>query len=820
MKSARFVLSGLVVGVAALSVAVLLAFSPISPFDHTSTAQAFTLSGPAYPAAGQTLTLNNEDVQIDFISQSAGFNNEFGRALPTPTQMYFMCHSAPSGIISGGRYAGPLELRFYLKTPAQGVPNVPQTFYTGPAANNPDNYAHARLSQINATTVRVEWEDLWNGGDQDFNDCIIDIIITPLASLTICKDVVGNDLGATSWNFSIDGPDALSDRTVTGLTDVGGCQAEATLSAGAYTISETTSLPGYTTSINCPGKGSSSSSSISISLSGGDDITCTVTNTTTAQFVVNKDFVPNNAQDVLVSLTCDSGTVAPDDPTASESDPANFTVTGFGPGATCDATEIVPAGYVGNDGPCQNVSISPNGNSSCTITNTANGQIIVRKETFPPTSPGSFIFTGDAAGTISHGQEIPVGNLPPGTYTSTENNPAPAYQLTSIVCDDGASATPSSGNVGTRTATFNVDPGETVKCTFTNTKQPTLTVNKVVNPASDTGQFNLQIDLTTQTACAGNDGTTGPVIVSIGSHTVGETACPPASLGNYVTTYSGDCNSLGSVILAAGENKTCTITNTRKGTISITKDSISNDAQDFSFSGTCFGAFSLDDGSDGTLSNTKTGSVAPGSCTVIEGPVAGWALTNLQCIDPDSGTGISVSTGTATIDIDPGEAVSCTFTNEMLGSVTVCKEIVPPDATVWDFQVYGPNSGTVTGLGDGQCGTVNDVLSGSYTVSETFQPNYRPSVDCGTKGAEDGNQHTFTLNPGEDVTCTFTNEFSPGPPVVGGIAGLLDVSRGPTPPSDAAGVSGSLYAMLAALAAAVVAGATVTARFAWSRRAR
>ncbi|MCI0439814.1 MAG: hypothetical protein L0177_11890, partial [Chloroflexi bacterium] len=61
--------------------------------------------------------------------------------------------------------------------------------------------------------------------------------------------------------------------------------------------------------------------------------------------------------------------------------------------------------------------------------------------------------------------QIVVGNLVPGVYTSTEADPTSAgFRLDSIVCDDSNST----GDVGTRTATFNLDPGETVTCTFTN----------------------------------------------------------------------------------------------------------------------------------------------------------------------------------------------------------------------------------------------------------------------------------------------------------------------------------------------------------------
>src|SRR5207249_5849365 len=72
--------------------------------------------------------------------------------------------------------------------------------------------------------------------------------------------------------------------------------------------------------------------------------------------------------------------------------------------------------------------------------------------------------------------------LAPGQYTSTETVPA-GWALTSISCDD----TNSTGNVGTATATFNAEAGETVTCTFTNTKGAAVIVKKVM--VGGTGTF-------------------------------------------------------------------------------------------------------------------------------------------------------------------------------------------------------------------------------------------------------------------------------------------------------------------------------------------
>jgi hypothetical protein len=120
----------------------------------------------------------------------------------------------------------------------------------------------------------------------------------------------------------------------------------------------------------------------------------------------------------------------------------------------------------------------------CTFENVQRGKIIVEKATDPEGSDQSFTFTGDASGSIrdtsTFDERIVVDNLEPGTYTSTETVPA-TWDLTAIQCDDGASLTPSSGDVGTATATFKLDPGETVTCTFTNVERGMADVLKTVS---------------------------------------------------------------------------------------------------------------------------------------------------------------------------------------------------------------------------------------------------------------------------------------------------------------------------------------------------
>jgi hypothetical protein len=73
-------------------------------------------------------------------------------------------------------------------------------------------------------------------------------------------------------------------------------------------------------------------------------------------------------------------------------------------------------------------------------------------------------------------------------------------------------------------------------------------------------------------------------------------------------------------------------------------------------------SFSLDDGDTKTFSSVFTDSY-----TVIEDDPrvtsGGFALTGLSCTDPDGDSSVDLAARKATIDLDAGETVTCTFTN-------------------------------------------------------------------------------------------------------------------------------------------------------------
>ena len=103
------------------------------------------------------------------------------------------------------------------------------------------------------------------------------------------------------------------------------------------------------------------------------------------------------------------------------------------------------------------------------------------------------------------------------------------------------------------------------------------------------------------------------------------------------------------------------------GTIKIVKSAILDTAQDFAFTATgglSPASFSLDDDADATLENFQTfTNVTPGSYTVTEVAASGY-VSALSCDDPSGGT--TTANLTATIDLAPGDIVTCTFVNMLV----------------------------------------------------------------------------------------------------------------------------------------------------------
>jgi len=185
------------------------------------------------------------------------------------------------------------------------------------------------------------------------------------------------------------------------------------------------------------------------------------------------------------------------------------------------------------------------------------GTLTVNKVVIPGADTGKFNLWVDGttkATDVSNGGTTGLVHVSVGSHTAGEiaGTGTSLSNYTTVISGDCASD-----------GTVTLAEGDNKVCTITNTRIPTLTVNKVVIPGTDTGKFNLTIDGVTKAIDVSNGGTTGQVLVTTGSHTVNETAGTGTDLSQYTTVISGDCAPDGTVTLANGDNKVCTITNMR-----------------------------------------------------------------------------------------------------------------------------------------------------------------------------------------------------------------------------------------------------------------
>ena len=542
------------------------------------------------------------------------------------------------------------------------------------------------------------------------------------------------------------------------------------LPAGPYQVTQLLSDGWDLTAVTCIDPDGETTPDLSglanIDLDPGETVTCTFENTKRGTIVVEKQTIGGNGTfnfsgDASGSIS-DGGQIIVRDLPANQSYAVvetphpSFDLTGI----SCDDSDDFGTSSSGEIGTATaTFALDPGETVTCTFTNTKRGTIIVEKQTIGCDGTETFQFTGDAAGTILAGVPIIVENLVANqSYRATESSD-PAFDLSGIACvDSDVNGVPSSGDIGSRTATFRVDPGETVKCTFTNTKRSTIIVEKLT--IGGDGNFTFTGD------AAGTISHLGQIEVANlapnAPYTSTESDPSPdfvltdITCDDQASTDLSDVNTRTAVfhMLEPGETVKCTFTNTKRGTLTIIQESSPADPQNFEFSvlGEGFSStFWLDD--DSTLKNrdrrdltdTQTFSgLEPGTFIVTQAavmvpdptnpsgdPVPGWDLTGLTCEATASGSGdtsFAYEGAAAEITLGPGSAVVCTFTNTKRGRIIMVPDPTNPSGDPvpgWDL----------TGL------TCEATASGSGDTSFAYE----------------GAAAEITLGPGSAVVCTFTN---------------------------------------------------------------
>jgi hypothetical protein len=567
-------------------------------------------------------------------------------------------------------------------------------------------------------------------------------------TLRVIKHVVNDNGGtktASDFNLHVKSGDTDVQESPSVGSETGTVY---TLNEGTYVVSEDSPPDGY----SLTGYSGECDSNGAVVVVANQEKVCTITNDDQAPSLTLVKEVTND----------NGGQAVPSNWTLTASGATGF--SGAGPsvsnGASFDAgvynlSESGPSGYLPSDWVCvggtQNdsdtVTVGLGQDVTCTISNddiapklklvkvvtVDNGGSAVSAD-WDLTASGSvlgFTDTGDSA--VFHTVQAGV------EYTLSESGPE-GYTASAWGCTGG---------------TLNIDKvtlglSEEVVCTITNDDQSGhLIVHKVTNPASDQTVFSITASGTgsIESPETRNLSTSQSVdyIVDAGTYSVTE-----ADLAGWDETG----NTCTDVVVENGGTSECTITNTKRGNIVIVKDVIGNpDPTDFTFHNN-FGngnpdIFLLDEDTNATLPSTRNFEVLPGTYAVFEDPIANWQSPESTSCDSEETI--------ASIDVGPGEIVTCTFVNEELINITLVKNTIGGDGT-FDFNLTGSGLPATTQLITSSS-TASQIFSGldqddAFSITEVLPNGWDlTSAEC-TGGETPDN---ITPEKGEDVTCTFTN---------------------------------------------------------------
>ena len=213
---------------------------------------------------------------------------------------------------------------------------------------------------------------------------------------------------------------------------------------------------------------------------------------------------------------------------------------------------------------------------------------------------------------------------------------------------------------------------------------------------------------------------------SAGDHTVSETGD-----AGYAATISGDCAADGTITLALGDVKSCTITNDDiLPKLTVTK---------------------VVNGGAKTVSDFPLFVDAVPVTSGVQFTFLAGVHTVSETTDPDYAatiTGDCAADGSITLAL--GDVKSCTITNDdILPKLTVTKVVDNGDGgtkVFADFPLF-VDGGAVTS------GVENTFSIGAHTVSETGDADYVATItgDCAADGS-------ITLALGDVKSCTITND--------------------------------------------------------------
>ena len=567
--------------------------------------------------------------------------------------------------------------------------------------------------------------------------------------LIVIKNVTNNNGGTSvpgDFQLTVDDPGSNPPS----FPGAGSPGTNVTVDPGAYSVTEGTHT-GYAVTF---------SSDCNASIAIGETKTCTVTNDdiaatlTVIKNVVNDNGGTATAHDFELTVD-DVGT----NPASFPGQGSPGTIVAVDPGAYSVSEGPHPGYAVSFSGGCMG-TLAVGGNNTCTVTNNDIAPTLTVIKTVVNKNGSTAVasdFTMHISGTA--GSATFAGAASPGTTRTLQ---AGGYDVSE---DPNAnySASESADCHGTLAV------GDNKTCTITNTRRTgTITVVKDLIPAADSGRFDLKVDSTVVRSNAGDGDGSGPVEVNTGTHTVSEVSGSAGDVDDYVTSIActpGGPSAPGpgplDVAVTSGADITCTITNTRKASVTVRKlTDPAGASPQFAFASglpaeagsiAANGSFSLAHG------QSVTTSVAPGSYPVSENDPSslGYRLAGLTCVEDKTqnstvASGASLATDrNATIRAESGEIVFCTFTNRrLLGQPVVVK-------TGDSFAYHGATASytfSVTNAGNAPLHDVHvsDDRCPSVSATPTSTTNDNGDALLDPVGADGTNPETWVFS------CSYT----------------------------------------------------------------
>ncbi|MCZ7530337.1 MAG: hypothetical protein M5U31_08305 [Acidimicrobiia bacterium] len=504
---------------------------------------------------------------------------------------------------------------------------------------------------------------------------------TKKGGVTVTKTSVG---GVDEFDFSLTGQDDVSIDTGANNNNPGS-NGWTNLVPGDYDLAELDPGAAWTQGdFSCNYAGSQDEPVVgaapTITLEAGQSWTCTVTNTKKGGVTVTKtsvggvdefDFSLTGQDDVSIDTGANNNN--PGSNGWTNLVPGDYDLAELDPGAAWTQGDF-SCNYAGSQdepvvGAAPTITLEAGQSWTCTMTNTKKGGVTVTKTSVGGVDEFDFSLTGQDDVSIDTGanNNNPGSNgwtnLVPGDYDLAELDPGAAWTQGDFSCNyAGSQDEPVVGAAPTIT----LEAGQSWTCTVTNTKKGGVTVTKTSVGGVDEFDFSLtgQDDVSIDTGANNNNpGSNGWTNLVPGDYDLAELDPGAAwTQGDFSCNYAGSqdepvVGAAPTITLEAGQSWTCTVTNTKKGTIIVKKETTTPNGQDdstFDFTGEI--VESLGDG------GSAQKSVAPGQYSVTEtDPGAQWSLYDIVCDDDDSSG--NLNNRTATYNVAPGETVECTFHN-------------------------------------------------------------------------------------------------------------------------------------------------------------